>query len=52
MSNETSYPARSVGISLLLLPLPHIPGASFYVIGIPLAIADPHMQSHKYQVNI
>jgi hypothetical protein len=52
VSDETGCPARSVGLSPLLLPLPHLPGASIYVVGIPLAIADPHLQSHKYLVNI
>ena len=52
MSDETGYPAGSVGLSLLLVPLPHLPSASAYVIGIPLAVAEPNLQSHKYRVNI
>jgi hypothetical protein len=40
MSDETGYPAGSVGLSLLLVPLPHLPSASAYVIGIPLAVAN------------
>jgi hypothetical protein len=51
VSDETGYPACSVGLSSLLLPLPHLPGASTYVIGILLSVADTHMQSHMYQIN-
>jgi hypothetical protein len=51
VSDETGYPTRSVQLSLLLLPLPHLLGASTYVIGFLLAVADPHLQSHKYRIN-
>jgi hypothetical protein len=51
VSDKTGYPARFVGLSPLLLPLPHLPGASAYVVGILLAVVDPHLQSHMYQIN-
>jgi hypothetical protein len=52
VSDETGFPARSLGLSLLLILLPHLSGASVYVVGISLDVVDPHLQSHKYLVNI
>jgi hypothetical protein len=42
-SNETGFPARFEALSQHLLQLAHPPGASANVVGVHLAVMDPHL---------
>jgi hypothetical protein len=42
-SNETGFPTRFEALSRLLPPLAHPPGASVDVVGVHMAVVDPHL---------